>query len=75
MIDHALVKRCKPQDVVFDKFTLPILRLRVFIPDAPGSQNVGTEIKVLTRMRETDYFLATTMYPRLPFHLSFVLCV
>jgi hypothetical protein len=62
LLDHALVKKCKSQDVIFDTFTIPIIRLRIPVPESPASQIIGSEKKLLTRMRDTDYFLTNSMF-------------
>ena len=60
MADHTLVKRCKVQEVVFDNFSVNVIRLKIPVPEAPDSERVGTQ-KFITRMKDTDFFQALGM--------------
>jgi hypothetical protein len=62
MIDSTLVKRCKVQNVVFDAgFSVNVIRLKVPVPKSPGSEEPGGPRHV-TRMKDTDFFQALSMY-------------
>ena len=63
--DEVLVRRCKVQEVVFDAFSVNVIRLKIPIPNKPGSDSVGTQ-KFITRMKDTDFFQVLSMY-LLPF--------
>ena len=65
-IDDTLVRKCKAQQVVFDAFSVNVIRLKIPVPAAPKSQSVGGQ-KFITRMKDTDYFQVLSMY-----HLSSV---
>jgi hypothetical protein len=60
-IEDSLIRKCKEQEVVFDTFSLHVLRLKLPIPTGPGSESVGGQ-RFITRMRDTDFFQALSMY-------------
>ena len=60
-LDDTLIRECKEQKVVFDAFSVYVLRLKVLVPASSGSNSVG-ERKFITRMRDTDFFQVLSMY-------------
>lgn len=62
IIDETLLGRCKQQKVVFDTFSLNVMRLKIPVPKTPGSDLVGGQ-KFITRMKDTDFFQVLSMYP------------
>jgi hypothetical protein len=60
MVDEVLVSRCKQQNVVFDAFSVNVMRLKIGVPKTAGSEIVGGQ-KFITRMKDTDFFQALSM--------------
>ena len=60
-LDDSLVRKCKGQEVVFDNFSLNVIRLKIPVPSSPGSDSVGGQ-RFITRMKDTDFFQAMSMY-------------
>ena len=60
MLDDSLVRKCKVQQVVFDAFSVNVIRLKIPVPSSPMSDSVGAQ-KFITRMKDTDYFQALSM--------------
>jgi hypothetical protein len=60
-IENSLIRKCKEQKVVFDAFSVFVLRLKLPVPASPDSDSVG-ERKFITRMRDTDFFQALSMF-------------
>jgi hypothetical protein len=54
--------------VVFDAFSVNVMRLKVSVPKTPGSEVVGGQ-KFITRMKDSDFFQALSMYVTL---ISFI---
>jgi hypothetical protein len=71
VVEASLVKKCKQQEVVFETFSLYVIRIKLPTPTAPGSDSTGPQ-RFITRMRDTDFFQALSMYipPPPPLSLS-----
>lgn len=62
-IDESLVRKCKVQEVLFDAFSVNVIRLKLPVPASPDSESIGGQ-RFITRMNDTDYFQALSMYSR-----------
>ena len=60
MVDETLVSQCKRQNVVFDAFSVNVIRLKIPVPKTAGSEVVGGQ-KYITRMKDTDFFQVLSM--------------
>ena len=60
-IGAVLVRKCRVQKVVYDTFSVYVIRLKVSVPQSPGSAQVG-ENKFLTRMKDTNFFQVLSIF-------------